>query len=90
MLGPTQAQICSRPAVWNHHGLPRRFGADSREYKYFILRDADLQVEAMQQAVLHLHGEHDFRNFCKVRPPAGVMLLSISCSQHDLTRLKVT
>ena len=47
-------------------GLTCRFGADWREYKYFILQEGHLLLPAMQQAVHHLQGEHDFRNFCKV------------------------
>ena len=42
-----------------------RFSARFREYKYFIVDDAKLDVDAMRTAASHLLGEHDFRNFCK-------------------------
>ena len=42
-----------------------RFDARAREYKYFIVQDGSLDVDAMREAAGHLVGEHDFRNFCK-------------------------
>eukprot|EP00798_Chlamydomonas_sp_ICE-L_P027671 gene27671-7312_t len=50
-----------------------RFSATYREYKYFIVQQADaegkapprLNIAAMQEAANHFVGEHDFRNFCK-------------------------
>lgn len=46
----------------------RRFGATTREYKYFVVLDGSLDLGAMQEAVKHFIGEHDFRNFCKAHP----------------------
>jgi tRNA pseudouridine(38-40) synthase len=42
-----------------------RFSCRSREYKYFIVQDGSLNVEAMKEAAQYLLGEHDYRNFCK-------------------------
>lgn len=52
---------CSLPPS----SCPRRFSCASREYKYYIVQEGSLDVEAMQQAAQHLLGEHDFRHFCK-------------------------
>jgi tRNA pseudouridine38/39 synthase len=46
-------------------GFSARFSARFREYKYFIIADAGLDVGRMRAAAAHLVGEHDFRNFCK-------------------------
>ncbi len=43
-----------------------RFNALARTYKYYFLRDG-LDVDKMRQAAKLLEGEHDFRNFCKVK-----------------------
>ena len=42
-----------------------RFSAVSREYKYFFVAAADLDVAAMRAAASHFVGRHDFRHFCK-------------------------
>jgi tRNA pseudouridine38/39 synthase len=42
-----------------------RFSAKHREYKYFIVQDGTLDMEAMEKAAQYLVGTHDFRNFCK-------------------------
>ncbi len=52
--------------------LQRRFHAEAREYMYFIAQHGDLDLPAMQTAAEALAGTHDFRNFCKVDPRAGV------------------
>ena len=53
---------------------PPRFSAQYRQYKYFIFQrhsiaggTASLDIERMREAARHFVGEHDFRNFCKVR-----------------------
>lgn len=42
-----------------------RFSARHREYKYFLVDDGSLNLDAMRAAANYLLGEHDFRNFCK-------------------------
>jgi tRNA pseudouridine38/39 synthase len=42
-----------------------RFSACHREYKYFLVDDGTLNLDAMRAAAAHFVGEHDFRNLCK-------------------------
>lgn len=48
------------------HDFDARFNAIARTYKYYFLHDG-LNIEKMREAAKLLEGEHDFRNFCKVR-----------------------
>ena len=47
-----------------------RFGASTREYKYFLLLDGSEDIDAMRAGAAAFVGEHDFRNFCKVATPS--------------------
>jgi len=49
-----------------------RFSCHRRTYKYYFPK-ADLDIDAMREAALRLHGEHDFRNLCKMDVGNGVV-----------------
>lgn len=42
-----------------------RFSAASRTYRYFFIK-RNLDIQLMNEAAVHLLGEHDFRNLCKI------------------------
>lgn len=62
-----------QPQSWSQHCQCRsisfrfrcRFSAQYREYKYFIVDDGTLDIQAIRAAAAQLEGAHDFRNFCK-------------------------
>ncbi|HSH11519.1 MAG TPA: tRNA pseudouridine(38-40) synthase TruA, partial [Ilumatobacter sp.] len=73
-------EISIRAAEWADPGFDARFSATWRQYRYHVWNDpapnpllADLvwhvprplALEAMQQALVALHGEHDFSSFCR-------------------------
>ena len=48
-----------------------RFSCKGRKYRYYFPR-GNLDVSRMNEAARMLHGEHDFRNFCKADIANGV------------------
>ena len=73
-------EISVREASWAADGFDARFSATSRRYRYEIWNDPapnplsaatswhvphPLDLEAMQEALPALHGEHDFSSFCR-------------------------
>ena len=53
----------------------------SRTYRYFFFSE-DLDLEAMRKACKYLEGEHDFKNFCKMKPEyekSGTIRTIFSC-----------
>lgn len=44
-----------------------RFSASYRHYKYFFHLEEGMDLEAMRDGAARLVGEHDFRNFCKMK-----------------------
>lgn len=68
-----------------------RFNCRLRSYRYFFPR-AKLNIDAMKEASLHLLGEHNFQNFCKLdEKNKGKTIRTISAvnlelvSKNDLT-----
>lgn len=46
-------------------GATARHDCHARTYKYFLYDDG-LNLAAMREALSHLRGHHDFKNFCKI------------------------
>lgn len=44
-----------------------RFSACYRHYKYFFHLEEGMELAAMQEGAARLVGQHDFRNFCKMK-----------------------
>ena len=51
-----------RRNVYDH-----RFSACYRHYKYFFHLEEGMSLEAMREGAARLVGQHDFRNFCKMK-----------------------